>query len=48
MMSTRAFAIGGPELIILLLLLALGIGVTVVVGLIVLNIVTATYKKTEE
>lgn len=48
MMSTRAFAIGGPELIILLLLLALGIGVTVVVVLIVLKIVNAKNKKTDE
>lgn len=47
-MSTLAFAIGGPELIILLLLLALGIGVTVVVVLIVLKIVNAKNKKTYE
>ncbi|MFM1558238.1 MAG: hypothetical protein ACKJSK_02935 [Roseibacillus sp.] len=47
-MSTLAFAIGGPELIILLLLLALGIGVTVVVVLIVLKIVNAKNKKTDE
>ena len=47
-MSTLAFAIGGPELIILLLLLALGIGVTVVVVLIVLKIVNTKNKKTYE
>ncbi|MFP6858485.1 MAG: hypothetical protein VCA73_14500 [Roseibacillus sp.] len=47
-MSTLAFVIGGPELIILLLLLALGIGVTVVVVLIVLKIVNAKNKKTDE
>lgn len=47
-MSTLAFAIGGPELIILLLLLALGIGVPVVVVLIVLKIVNAKNKKTDE
>ena len=47
-MSTLAFAIGGPELIILLLLLALGIGVSVVVVLIVLKIVNAKNKKTDE
>ncbi|MEO1844886.1 MAG: hypothetical protein VCA35_11675 [Roseibacillus sp.] len=47
-MSTLAFAIGGPELIILLLLLALGIGVTVVVVLIVLKIVNPKNKKTYE
>jgi len=47
-MSTLAFAIGGPELIILLLLLGLGIGVPVVVVLIVLKIVNAKNKKTYE
>ncbi|MFP6882187.1 MAG: hypothetical protein VCA34_14625 [Roseibacillus sp.] len=47
-MSTLAFAIGGPELIILLLLLGLGIGVPVVVVLIVLKIVNAKNKKTDE
>ncbi len=47
-MSTLAFAIGGPELIILLLLLALGIGVSVVVVLIVLKIVNPKNKKTYE
>ncbi|MFP6866676.1 MAG: hypothetical protein VCA35_12090 [Roseibacillus sp.] len=47
-MNTLAFAIGGPELIILLLLLALGIGVTVVVVLIVLKIVNTKNKKTYE